>query len=75
MENPGILYPYAKDENGNRVEAEKLTKEEASLHQYRYRGGDYVVNPIKDLIPLCPNCHAMVHYGFSLEELRRRILF
>ena len=34
------------------------------------RGGDYVVNPIKDLIPLCPNCHAMVHYGFSLEEIR-----
>ena len=35
MENPGILYPYAKDENGNRVEAGTLTKEEASLHQYR----------------------------------------
>ena len=35
------------------------------------RGGDYMVNPIKDLIPLCPNCHAMVHYGFSLEELKR----
>lgn len=23
--------------------------------------GRYVVDPIKDLIPLCPNCHAMVH--------------
>ena len=21
----------------------------------------YVVNPIKDLLPLCPNCHAMIH--------------
>ena len=35
------------------------------------RGGDYLVNPIKDLIPLCPNCHAMVHYGFSLESLKQ----
>lgn len=34
------------------------------------RGGDYVVSPIKDLISLCPNCHAMVHYGFSLQELK-----
>lgn len=24
-------------------------------------GGKYKVNPIKDLRPLCPNCHAMVH--------------
>ncbi|MFK2822522.1 HNH endonuclease [Arcobacter sp. YIC-80] len=23
--------------------------------------GEYVVNPIKDLIPVCPNCHAMLH--------------
>ncbi len=38
------------------------------------RGGDYMVNPIKDLIPLCPNCHAMVHYGFSLEELKNHYL-
>ncbi|WP_198315184.1 HNH endonuclease [Chitinophaga sp. MD30] len=25
------------------------------------RGGQYEINPITDLIPLCPNCHAMVH--------------
>lgn len=25
-------------------------------------GESYIVNPIKDLIPLCPNCHAMVHW-------------
>jgi predicted HNH restriction endonuclease len=24
---------------------------------------NYVVDPIKDLIPVCPNCHAMLHYG------------
>jgi hypothetical protein len=25
------------------------------------RGGEYVVNPLTDLVPLCPNCHAMIH--------------
>lgn len=24
-------------------------------------GGEYVVNPIKDLVPVCPNCHWMLH--------------
>ena len=24
-------------------------------------GGEYFVNPAKDLVPLCPNCHRMVH--------------
>ena len=24
-------------------------------------GEEYVVDPIKDLIPVCPNCHAMLH--------------
>lgn len=33
------------------------------------------VNPIKDLIPVCPNCHAMLHRGFdgktlTVEELK-----
>jgi 5-methylcytosine-specific restriction enzyme A len=28
---------------------------------------EYKVNPIKDLIPVCPNCHAMLHrYGHTL---------
>jgi predicted HNH restriction endonuclease len=22
---------------------------------------EYVVDPIKDLVPICPNCHAMLH--------------
>lgn len=33
----------------------------------------YVVNPIEDLRPVCPNCHAMLHKKrppFSIEELR-----
>lgn len=24
-------------------------------------GQDYIVDPIKDLIPVCPNCHAIIH--------------
>ena len=39
------------------------------------RGGDYVVNPIRDLIPLCSNCHAMIHRGgVSLDELKQCFL-
>lgn len=34
------------------------------------------VNPIKDLIPVCPNCHAMIHKRdepYSINELKRII--
>lgn len=24
-------------------------------------GGEYLLDPIKDLVPVCPNCHAMLH--------------
>lgn len=36
----------------------------------------YQIDPIKDLIPLCPNCHAMIHKQDNpadIEGLRRRI--
>jgi 5-methylcytosine-specific restriction enzyme A len=36
-------------------------------------GADYVINPIKDLIPVCPNCHAMLHKvdpPFTIEKLK-----
>lgn len=40
------------------------------------RGGNYQVNPYRDLIPLCSNCHAMVHVGMkkgvSIEDLKER---
>ena len=41
-------------------------------------GEDYVVDPIKDLIPVCPNCHAMLHRGqagqvLTIEQLRKII--
>jgi 5-methylcytosine-specific restriction protein A len=37
-------------------------------------GREYTVDPIKDLVPVCPNCHAMLHTknpAYTVEELRR----
>ena len=37
-------------------------------------GETYTVDPIKDLRPLCPNCHAAIHLGGqarTIEELRK----
>jgi 5-methylcytosine-specific restriction protein A len=40
-------------------------------------GSDYQLDPLTDLVPLCANCHAMVHQGVgiprSLVELRQII--
>jgi 5-methylcytosine-specific restriction protein A len=37
-------------------------------------GKEYRLDPVEDLVPVCPNCHAMLHYGAnpprSVEELR-----
>lgn len=36
-------------------------------------GGGYVVDPVADLVPLCPNCHAMIHRtqpALTIEQLR-----
>lgn len=35
--------------------------------------GEYVVDPIKDLVPVCPNCHAMIHVTrpcLGIEQLK-----
>lgn len=39
-------------------------------------GESYKIDPVRDMVPLCPNCHAMVHRGndsrpLAVEELRR----
>lgn len=38
-------------------------------------GEEYVVDPTEDLVPVCPNCHMMLHSKkdgvFSIEELRQ----
>ncbi len=39
-------------------------------------GKEYIVDPINDLRPLCPNCHAMIHKrkpALKLEELKNII--
>ena len=38
--------------------------------------GSKPVNPIKDMVPVCPNCHAMIHRGkelLTIEKLREII--
>ena len=40
------------------------------------RGRAYKVDPLKDLRPVCPNCHAMLHRQnppFEIEEMKSRI--
>ncbi|WP_157199354.1 HNH endonuclease [Methylomonas koyamae] len=37
----------------------------------------YVIDPEQDLVPLCPNCHSMVHQRnppLSVDELRSKIM-
>lgn len=39
-------------------------------------GPGYIVDPQKDLVPLCPNCHSVAHRRsppFSVEELREML--
>ena len=37
--------------------------------------GEQSVNPITDLVPVCPNCHCMIHrdkkYILTIEELKQ----
>lgn len=40
-------------------------------------GEEYEVDPINDLKPVCPNCHAMLHQkrpAYTIEELKRIIV-
>lgn len=40
-------------------------------------GREYVVDPARDLVPLCPNCHAMIHQSdppLTIEALKGRLL-
>lgn len=39
-------------------------------------GKEYELNPVTDLIPVCPNCHAMIHItrpALSINQLRQAI--
>lgn len=38
-------------------------------------GKEYKIDPIKDLVPICPNCHAMIHREkkmLEIDELKQR---
>lgn len=44
------------------------------LNELANSNGEYELDPTTDLVPLCPNCHAMVHKkkpAISVEELRK----
>jgi 5-methylcytosine-specific restriction enzyme A len=46
------------------------------LRELSSLGGDYEINPVEDLRPVCSNCHAMLHRqrpAFSITELRRQL--
>ncbi|HQU44294.1 MAG: HNH endonuclease [Planctomycetia bacterium 21-64-5] len=51
---------------------------EGYIHVHHLRplseiSGEYAVDPVHDLRPLCPNCHAVLHRripAFSIEEVR-----
>ncbi|MDT5123515.1 MAG: 5-methylcytosine-specific restriction enzyme [Acidobacteriota bacterium] len=41
-------------------------------------GEEYELDPIKDLRPVCPNCHAMIHSKrppYTIEEVQRRLKY
>jgi putative restriction endonuclease len=52
---------------------------EGYIHVHHVRplsevGGEYEVDPVEDLRPVCPNCHAVLHLGGvcrSIEEVRQ----
>ena len=49
------------------------------VHHLRPLGSlksSYRLDPVKDLVPVCPNCHAMLHRRdppYDFEQLRRRL--
>lgn len=46
------------------------------LRQVAEIGKEYKIDPIKDLRPVCPNCHAMIHKRkkpYSIEELKEKM--
>ncbi|MBK8814738.1 MAG: HNH endonuclease [Methylococcaceae bacterium] len=48
------------------------------LKQLSVIGQDYQVDPVNDLKPVCPNCHAMLHKRnppFSIDELKSIIAY
>jgi 5-methylcytosine-specific restriction protein A len=41
-------------------------------------GEEYQIDPIKDLVPVCPNCHSVIHIKnpcYTLDEVRAMFVF
>ena len=41
-------------------------------------GSEYEVDPIRDLRPICPNCHAMIHKReppYTIEEMKQIVKY
>jgi 5-methylcytosine-specific restriction protein A len=39
--------------------------------------GEYIVDPIQDLVPVCANCHAMIHQrkpAYTINEVKQKII-
>jgi len=40
-------------------------------------GTSYKIDPVKDLIPVCPNCHAMIHkrkpIPYTVDEIKEKL--
>jgi 5-methylcytosine-specific restriction protein A len=39
-------------------------------------GQEYLVDPVRDLRPVCPNCHAVIHLNGeirTIEEVRKML--
>ena len=57
----------------------EIGKDFIHVHHLRPLGrikSSYRVDPVKDLVPVCPNCHAMLHRRdppYDVEQLRRLI--
>jgi predicted HNH restriction endonuclease len=32
-------------------------------------GGEYKVDPVADMRPVCPNCHAVIHLGSECRQI------
>lgn len=46
------------------------------LYQIAKIGKKYTIDPIKDLRPVCPNCHVMIHQKkvpFTIEEMKEKL--
>lgn len=46
------------------------------LHPLHLADGERIINPETDLVPICPNCHAVIHTRnppLSIEETKRMI--